>query len=67
MDDEKLPADEYRTYSRQLESYQRISRARRAEQDRIVSEIEAILYGCKEQETAEAMVRLARHILDPMK
>ncbi len=43
----------------------RVARVRRQIEDRMAEEIEFILYDTKEQETRDALVRLARVLLDP--
>jgi hypothetical protein len=62
-----MTEDEKRRAETALNAARRIGRVRREEQDRIVDEIEQILWEAKEQETADAMIRLARHILDPVR
>ena len=62
-----MSEDDKRRFETALNAARRVARVRREEQDRIVDEIEQILWEAKEQETADAMVRLARHILDPVR
>ena len=62
-----MTEDDKRRAETAVNAARRLGRIRREEQDRVVDEIEQILWGAKEQETVDAMVRLARHILDPVR
>ncbi len=57
--------DASRAAERAIQNAKNVGDARRVEQERILGEVEQILWEAKDQPTIDAMVRLARHILIP--
>ena len=55
-----------RRWEDRLATFRKVSTARRKEQDRIIDRIDQLIYEAKTDETVQALVNLAGHILVPV-